>query len=629
MNLTPTDDQQLLRRTVREFAEAEIRPHVMAWDEAQAFPNELVGKLAAMGLMGIQVSEDEGGSGMSAVDYCIAIEELARVDPSIALSVAAHNGLAVAHLAMVGTAEQKARYLGPLVRGEMLGAWGLTEADSGSDAGAMRTTARSDAGGWVINGTKQFITHGRTAGLLVVMAVTDASQGSHGISAFIVERGTAGLKAGRHENKLGMRASDTSEVILDDVRVPAANVLGAVGRGFVDTLRVLDAGRIGIAALSVGLAQGAFEAALAVRQSKTPVRTADRHLSGHPVEARRHGDADRGRPLAHLPRRMAAGPPRGTHLHGLVGGEALRQRGGSSRRRGMCPDPRRLRLREGLPCREILSRREALHDWRGHERDSAARDCPAASGPVNVSVSLVTGVLEREPRAVARALSAVSDDPVAGPALLAAIRGRTGRALLVGVTGPPGAGKSTLVDRLIRELRGTGRTVGVLAVDPTSPFTGGALLGDRVRMQAHASDSGVFIRSLATRGQLGGLSSATSGAVDVLDAAGFDVVIIETVGVGQDELDIARLADIRLVVFVPDAGDEVQDMKAGLMEIGDIFVVNKSDRAGADRDGGVPRRRAAADRRAGRRLDPSGDRHGRDRWHRCRGCGRGDRPVSR
>jgi LAO/AO transport system kinase len=200
-----------------------------------------------------------------------------------------------------------------------------------------------------------------------------------------------------------------------------------------------------------------------------------------------------------------------------------------------------------------------------------------------VPVSLITGVLEREPRAVARALTVVSDDPVAGAALLSGLRGHTGRALLVGLTGPPGAGKSTLADRLIRDLRGRGRTVGVLAVDPTSPFTGGALLGDRVRMQAHASDPGVFIRSLATRGQLGGLSSATSGAADVLDAAGFDVVIIETVGVGQDELDIARLADVRLVVFVPDAGDEVQDMKAGLMEIGDIFVVNKSDRAGADR----------------------------------------------
>jgi LAO/AO transport system kinase len=202
---------------------------------------------------------------------------------------------------------------------------------------------------------------------------------------------------------------------------------------------------------------------------------------------------------------------------------------------------------------------------------------------LNVSTSLVTGVLEREPRALARALSAVSDDPVAGPALVTGLRGHTGRAFLVGVTGPPGAGKSTLVDSLIGELRRTGRTVGVLAVDPTSPFSGGALLGDRVRMQAHASDAGVFIRSLATRGQLGGLSSATADAADVLDAAGFDVVLIETVGVGQDELEIARLADVRIVVFVPDAGDEVQDMKAGLMEIGDIFVVNKSDRAGAHR----------------------------------------------
>jgi alkylation response protein AidB-like acyl-CoA dehydrogenase len=214
---------------------------------------------------------------MSAVEYCIAIEELARVDPSIALSVAAHNGLAVAHLAMVGTAEQKTQYLRPLVSGEMLGAWALTEADSGSDAGAMRTTARRDADGWVINGTKQFITHGLIAGLLVVMAVTDARQGNHGISAFIVSRGAEGLKAGRHEDKLGMRASDTSEVILDNVRVPDANRLGAEGQGFIDTLRVLDAGRIGIAALSVGLAQGAFEAALsyarARRQFGQPIAT--------------------------------------------------------------------------------------------------------------------------------------------------------------------------------------------------------------------------------------------------------------------------------------------------------------------------------------------------------------------
>ena len=200
-----------------------------------------------------------------------------------------------------------------------------------------------------------------------------------------------------------------------------------------------------------------------------------------------------------------------------------------------------------------------------------------------MSASLVTGVIERDPRAIARALSAVSGDRPGADALRDGLRGRTGRALLVGVTGPPGAGKSTLVDRLIANLRASGRTVGVLAVDPTSPVTGGAILGDRVRMQSHASDPGVFIRSLATRGQVGGLSAATAGAADVLDAAGFDVVLIETVGVGQDEVDVAALADVRVVVFMPDAGDDVQDMKAGIVEIGDVFVINKADRPGADR----------------------------------------------
>jgi LAO/AO transport system kinase len=196
---------------------------------------------------------------------------------------------------------------------------------------------------------------------------------------------------------------------------------------------------------------------------------------------------------------------------------------------------------------------------------------------------LADRVLSGDTRAIARAISVVEDESDASAALVSRLFPRTGRAYLIGVTGPPGAGKSTLVDRLTTELRAAGQTVGILAVDPTSPFTGGAILGDRVRMQAHASDPGVFIRSMATRGNLGGLARATSDAAIVLDAAGRDIVIIETVGVGQDEVDIVRTADVSLVVLVPGTGDEVLSLKAGIMEIADIFVVNKADRDGADR----------------------------------------------
>jgi hypothetical protein len=262
MDFRLSDDQQVLRRSVREFAEAEIGPHVMEWDEAQAFPPELVAKMAALGLMGIQFPEAYGGSAMSAVDYCLCLEELARVCPAVALSVAAHNGLCSAHIYMFGTEAQKQRFLPPLVKGDILGAWGLTEPTAGSDAAGTRTTAVRDGdSGWVINGAKTFITHGAIGGTFVAMAVTDRARGNRGISAFIIERGTPGMRPGKKENKLGMRASDTSEIVFTDCRVPADQLLGEEGQGFVNAMQVLDAGRIGIAALSVGLAQGAYEAA--------------------------------------------------------------------------------------------------------------------------------------------------------------------------------------------------------------------------------------------------------------------------------------------------------------------------------------------------------------------------------
>jgi alkylation response protein AidB-like acyl-CoA dehydrogenase len=277
MDFRLSDEQQLLRASVREFAEAEIRPHVMEWDETQQFPMDLVPKLADLGLMGIQFDEEYGGAGMSAVDYCICIEELARVCPAIALSVAAHNGLCSAHIAMFGSEDQKRTYLPRLIRGEALGAWGLTEAGAGSDAAGMRTTATRRGDGWVLNGAKSFITHGRIGGVMVVIAVTDRTLGHRGISAFVVEHGTPGMSAGKKENKLGMRASDTSEVIFAECQLSPGQLLGSEGQGFVNTLQVLDAGRIGIAALSVGLAQGAYEAARDYAR--------ERHQFGQPIAA--------------------------------------------------------------------------------------------------------------------------------------------------------------------------------------------------------------------------------------------------------------------------------------------------------------------------------------------------------
>jgi hypothetical protein len=259
VNFSLTDEQQQLRRTVREFAEGEILPHVMEWDEVSKFPSELIPKLADMGFLGVIFPEKYGGAGMGYTEYAIIIEELSRVDGSIGIIIAAHNSLCTNHIYKFGTEHQKQKYVVPLAQGKKLGCWSLTEPEAGSDAGGTRTNATKKDGGWVINGSKTFTTNGHYADVCVGMAVTDPSKKSHGISAFIIEKGTAGFKPGKKENKLGLRASDTSEVVFSDCKVPAENLLGTEGEGFVNSLQILDGGRISIASLGLGMAQGAYE----------------------------------------------------------------------------------------------------------------------------------------------------------------------------------------------------------------------------------------------------------------------------------------------------------------------------------------------------------------------------------
>ena len=262
MDFSLSEEQQLLKKTVRDFAETELAPHSREWDEKQEFPREVFTKLGELGLMGAVWPAEYGGAGLSTLDYAIAMEELSRVDAGVALSIAAHNSLCSGHIFLAGSEEQKKKYLVPLAKGEKIGCWGLTENSAGSDAGGTKTTGVKDGDSWVLNGSKTFITNGRIADTAVVMAVTDRTKGKKGISAFIVERGTKGFRPGKKEDKLGVRSSDTSELVLEDCRVPTANLLGKEGNGFVDTLRILDRGRIGIAAWSVGIAQGSLEAAM-------------------------------------------------------------------------------------------------------------------------------------------------------------------------------------------------------------------------------------------------------------------------------------------------------------------------------------------------------------------------------
>jgi alkylation response protein AidB-like acyl-CoA dehydrogenase len=256
------DEQQQLKKTVREFAEREILPHVMKWDEACEFPLSTIKELGKLGLLGTVFPTEYAGAGMGYVEYVIAIEELSRVDGSVGIIVAAHTSLCSNHIFLAGTDEQKKKYVSKLATGEFLGAWGLTEPSSGSDAGSARMTAKRRGNTWVLNGTKTFCTNGHYADAMVVIAVTDRAAKTHGLSAFIVEKGTKGFRPGKKENKLGLRASDTAEMIFEDCVIPAENLLGKEGDGFIDAMRVLDGGRISIAALSLGMAQGAYEAAL-------------------------------------------------------------------------------------------------------------------------------------------------------------------------------------------------------------------------------------------------------------------------------------------------------------------------------------------------------------------------------
>ena len=268
MDFRPTESQEMIAQTVRDFADKHIRPFIMEWDEAQKFPIDLFKKMGELGIMGVLVPEEYGGAGLSYFEYVTAISELAKVCGSIGLSMAAHNSLCTGHILAFGNEEQKQKYLPKLATAEFIGAWGLTEANTGSDAMRMRCVAKEDGDYWVINGSKNWITHGISGDVAVVLARTGELLDSKGITAFVIERGTPGFKAGKKENKLGMRASETAEMIFEDCRVHKSQVLGKVGDGFKQAMKVLDGGRISIAALSIGIAKGAYEASVKYSQER-------------------------------------------------------------------------------------------------------------------------------------------------------------------------------------------------------------------------------------------------------------------------------------------------------------------------------------------------------------------------
>lgn len=275
MNFEYNETQLMIAQSIKEFAEKNIKPNIMDWDEAQTFPIPLFKKLGEMGFMGVLVPEEFGGSGLGYHEYITVIEEISKVDPSIGLSVAAHNSLCTNHILTFGNEEQKKKWLPKLATAEYIGAWGLTEHNTGSDAGGMNTTAVRDGDSWIVNGAKNFITHAISGDIAVVIVRTGEKGDSKGMTAFVFEKGMAGFSSGKKENKLGMRASETAELVFDNCRVPDANRLGEIGQGFVQAMKILDGGRISIGALSLGIAKGAYNAAL--KYSK------ERHQFGQPI----------------------------------------------------------------------------------------------------------------------------------------------------------------------------------------------------------------------------------------------------------------------------------------------------------------------------------------------------------
>ena len=277
MNFEYNETQSMIAQSIKEFAEKNIRPNIMEWDEAQIFPVDLFKKLGEMGFMGVLVPEEYGGSGLGYHEYITVVEEISKVDPSIGLSVAAHNSLCTNHILTFGNEEQKKRWLPKLATAEHIGAWGLTEHNTGSDAGGMNTTAVKDGDSWIVNGAKNFITHAISGDIAVVIVRTGEKGDSKGMTAFVFEKGMPGFTSGKKENKLGMRASETAELVFDGCRVPDENRLGEVGQGFIQAMKILDGGRISIGALSLGISKGAYEAAL--KYSK------ERHQFGQPISS--------------------------------------------------------------------------------------------------------------------------------------------------------------------------------------------------------------------------------------------------------------------------------------------------------------------------------------------------------